>query len=226
MLWEIFSDLILLIVVIWGCIIIRILEWRLWYFPGKFPNLGYHNLSVVVGIIYLNILRTYDFFNPKSAIKNPKSCVNGLFVQALNTLHGRRVFEFQIFLLPSFLVGLGQSFARNSQKAGLLLPFESNFCIMIIFQPYNLHFQFITIYRLIVQLTQVQLNLFWINWRTPYKINPNIPIEMTIAMSLSYSIVSRASLMIYPRPLEIPRNSAGTSTIHATPSARRRLVSI
>jgi len=30
-----------------------------------------------------NKLILLDFFNPKSAIKNPKSCVNGLFVQAL-----------------------------------------------------------------------------------------------------------------------------------------------
>ncbi len=31
-----------------------------------------------------NKLILLDFFNPKSAIKNPKSCLNGLFVQALN----------------------------------------------------------------------------------------------------------------------------------------------
>jgi len=30
-----------------------------------------------------NKLILLDFFNPKSAIKNPKSCLNGLFVQAL-----------------------------------------------------------------------------------------------------------------------------------------------
>ena len=28
-------------------------------------------------------LKLLDFFNPKSAIRNPKSCLNGLFVQAL-----------------------------------------------------------------------------------------------------------------------------------------------
>jgi len=32
-----------------------------------------------------NKLILLDFINPKSAIKNPKSCLNGLFVQALNT---------------------------------------------------------------------------------------------------------------------------------------------
>jgi len=30
-----------------------------------------------------NKLILLDFLNPKSAIKNPKSCLNGLFVQAL-----------------------------------------------------------------------------------------------------------------------------------------------
>ncbi len=31
-------------------------------------------------------LKLLDFFNPKSAIRNPKSCLNGLFVQALSRL--------------------------------------------------------------------------------------------------------------------------------------------
>jgi len=35
-----------------------------------------------------NKLILLDFFNPKSAIKNPKSCLNGLFVQALNRHFG------------------------------------------------------------------------------------------------------------------------------------------
>jgi len=34
-----------------------------------------------------NKLILLDFFNPKSAIKNPKSCLNGLFVQALYKYH-------------------------------------------------------------------------------------------------------------------------------------------
>ena len=32
-------------------------------------------------------LKLLDFFNPKSAIRNPKSCLNGLFVQALCSCH-------------------------------------------------------------------------------------------------------------------------------------------
>ena len=32
-----------------------------------------------------NDLKLFSFFNPKSAIQNPKSCLNGLFVQALLT---------------------------------------------------------------------------------------------------------------------------------------------
>jgi len=34
-----------------------------------------------------NKLVLLDFINPKSAIKNPKSCLNGLFVQALTNPH-------------------------------------------------------------------------------------------------------------------------------------------
>jgi len=32
-------------------------------------------------------LKLLDVFNPKSAIRNPKSCLNGLFVQALVIIH-------------------------------------------------------------------------------------------------------------------------------------------
>ncbi len=41
-----------------------------------------------------NMLQLFSFFNPKSAIQNPKSCLNGLFVQALSGGLKEKITEF------------------------------------------------------------------------------------------------------------------------------------
>ncbi len=62
-----------------------------------------------------NTLKLFAFFNPKSAIQNPKSCLNGIFVQALdNTLTTINVSLSSIDADIAFLAGKKWNLYRKS----------------------------------------------------------------------------------------------------------------